>query len=153
MAFKKSIKRIVIILLIILIGGGATAYFLAGKKENEEYITEKVKQGTIIQTVNETGTVKAAKDINLNFLNSGRIAKILVEIGDDIEKDKILAELDYSDLNIKKREAAANLNIARANLNKLIAGASKTEIAVSQANVNQTKTSYETLTEAVICYD
>ncbi|MCK5459901.1 efflux RND transporter periplasmic adaptor subunit [Candidatus Parcubacteria bacterium] len=144
MAIKKSVKRIIVILLIILIGGGTAAYFLAGKKNNEEYITEKVKRGTIIQTVNETGAVKAAKEINLNFLNSGRIAKILVKIGDDIEKDKILAELDYSDLNIKKREAAANLNIARANLNKLIAGASKTEIAVSQANVNQAKTSYET---------
>ncbi|MEA2065406.1 MAG: efflux RND transporter periplasmic adaptor subunit [Patescibacteria group bacterium] len=144
MAFKKNVKRIIIILLVFLIGGGAAAYFLVGEKNDEEYVTEKVKRGTIVQTVNETGAVKAAKEIDLNFLNSGRIAKILVKIGDDIEKDKILAELDYSDLNIKKREATANLNVARANLNKLIAGAPKTEIAVSQANVNQAKTAYET---------
>lgn len=140
---KKTIKKIIIILFIILIGGGVSAYFFISEKNSEEYLTEKVKLGTIIKTVNETGTVKAAKEIDLNFLNSGRIAKILVKIGDDIEKDKTLAELDYSDLNIKKREAEANLNIARANLNKLIAGAPKTEIAVIQANVNQAKTAYD----------
>lgn len=143
MAFKKNVKKIIVILFVILIGGTVGAYFLIGQKNSEEYITEKVKLGTIVKTVNETGTVKAAKEIDLNFLNSGLIAKILVKIGDDIEKDKILAELNYSDLNIKKREARANLNIARANLNKLIAGAAKTEIAVNQANVNQAKTAYD----------
>jgi HlyD family secretion protein len=132
--FKKKITKIIII-IIILLAVGVSAYFGLSKKPTVEYTTVKVLRGDLIQTVSETGTIKASSEINLNFLNSGRIAKILVKTGDNVKKDQILAELDFSNLSIKEREA-------RANLNKLTAGATRTEIAVSEANVNQAFSAY-----------
>lgn len=130
---KKSIK--IIIIIAILAAGGVSAYFIAGKKPAVEYTTAKVERGNLIQTVSETGTVKASSEINLNFLNSGRIAKINVKVGDKMEKDQVLAELDYGSLKIKEREA-------RANLNKLLAGATRTEIAVAEASERQAFSAY-----------
>jgi len=138
MRFKKTI----IIFVILAVAGAVIVYFTLGKKEQVEYVTAKVERGDIIQTVSETGTVKASSEIDLNFLNSGKIAKILVKIGDKVKKDQILAELDYSDLSIKVKEAQANLEVAKANLAKLLAGATAEEIAVSQAGVSQAKTAY-----------
>lgn len=136
----KKIK--IIIAVFILLAGGAVASFYFNKNDKVEYTVEKVKRGKLIQTVNETGAVKSVSEINLNFLNSGRLANILVRVGDKVVKDQILAELDYSGLVIKKEEAQANLNIAQANLNKLIAGATYEEIVVSQASVNEAEAAY-----------
>lgn len=139
---KKRTKRIVVI-IIILSAVSLAVYFLTGKKQAVEYETAKIKTGQIVQTVSETGTVKAAKEIDLNFLNSGRIAKLPIKIGDKVKTGQVLAELDYRDLSLKERQARANLNIAQANLAKLQVGATSQEIAVSQANVKQAETAYQ----------
>lgn len=138
-----NLKKIAIILIILAAAGGGIAYFTMGKKATVEYVTAKVERGDIKQTVSETGTVKAAKEIELNFLNSGKIAKIPVKTGELVKKDQILAELDYSELLIKEKEQEANLEVARANLAKVLAGASSQEKAVSQAGVSQTKAAYD----------
>ena len=139
MRFKKTI----IIFVILAVVGAITAYFSVGKKDQAEYITAKVERGDIKQTVSETGMVKASSEIDLNFLNNGKIAKILIKIGDKIKSDQILAELDYSGLSIKKQEVQATLEIAQANFAKLLAGAAAGDISVSQANVYKTQAIYE----------
>lgn len=131
----KKTTKIFIILVIIAAVAGSVLYFANNKKENNKYITVKVARGRLIQTVSDTGTVKAVKDVNLNFLNNGKIAKISVKEGDEVTEGRILAELDYSALSIKEKEAKAKLN-------KLIAGASKEDIAVKQANINHAYAAY-----------
>jgi multidrug efflux pump subunit AcrA (membrane-fusion protein) len=136
-------KKLLIIIAAVIIILGVGAYFVFGGNGKVEYITAKIERGKIIQTVSETGTVKAAKELDLNFLQSGKIAKINVKVGDKVSKDQILAELDYATLKINEQKAGASLTGAEASLSKLLAGAASGEIEVSQANVNQAKASYE----------
>lgn len=140
---KKKIKIYIIILIVLAAGGTAVWYYIKGKNIQPVYTTVKALKADIIQTVSETGTVKPSSEINLNFLNNGNIAKILVKTGAVVKQGQILAELDYSGLLIKQQEAKASLEIARANLNKVLSGATSQEIAVVQANVNQAKKSYD----------
>ncbi|MDP2736552.1 MAG: efflux RND transporter periplasmic adaptor subunit [bacterium] len=130
------------ILSLLLIIAAAGAYFILNKKPKIEYTTAKVERGSLIQTVSETGMVKANKEMNLNFTINGKILNIFANVGDKVKKNQILAELDSSDLLLKEKEAAANLQVARANLAKLLAGATSHELAVSQAGVDQAKTAY-----------
>ena len=136
-------KKIIIIIIAIVIVVSIIGYFVSSNKEDVSYVTALVEKGKIIQTVSETGTVKAANEINLSFLNSGKLAKIETTIGSKIKKDQVLAELDHISLDIKKEEAEASLDIAKEDLNKLLAGATAAEIEVSRANVKQAKASYE----------
>ena len=136
------IKKITILIVIITVIAVAVYFFAFHKEEKVEYITAKVEKGNLIQTVSEVGIVKASKEVELNFLQTGKISKILVSIGDKVAKDQILAELDYSSLSIKEKEAKANLDIAKADLNKILAGATSPEIAVSQANIDQQEAAY-----------
>ena len=133
-------NKFFIILALLIIAGGA--YFVLRKKPTIEYITAKVTRGSLSQTVSETGAVKANQEIDLNFPNAGKITKIYAAVGDKVKPDQILAELDSSDLILKQQEAEANLRVAQANLAKLLAGATASELAVSQANVDQAKTVY-----------
>jgi RND family efflux transporter MFP subunit len=137
--FIKKFKFLVGGFLFLLLVG---AYFIFGGKTKVEYTTAKAERGSLIQTVSEVGTVKAAKEIELNFSQNGKIASLPVKIGDKVEDGQILAELDYSSLSIKEQEAQANLDVANANLNKLLAGATSQEVAVLQAQVDQAKSAY-----------
>ena len=138
--FVKRFKIIFIIAFLILLAAG---YFILVKgKVKIEYTTAKVERGDLVQTVSEVGTVKAAKELELNFLQSGKIGNLPVKIGDKVAEGQILAELDYGSLSIKVQEAQANLAVANANLNKLLAGATSQTTAVSQAQVDQAKASY-----------
>ncbi|MFA4833366.1 MAG: efflux RND transporter periplasmic adaptor subunit [Patescibacteria group bacterium] len=135
-------KRIKIILIFLAVIAALSVFFIVGKKDKTEYTTAAVAKGKLTQTVSEVGTVKSSQEIELGFLQSGKIGKILVKIGDKVSEGQVLAELDYNSFSIKEQEAQANLDVANANLNKLLAGATSREIAVSQAQVDQAKATY-----------
>jgi len=138
-----SIKKAIIILIVLAVVGLIILGVVAGKNGEVEYTTIKVDRGAIIQTVSETGTVKAANEIDLSFLNSGRLLRSHYKIGDKVAKGVVVAELDYQNLSIKKNEVKASLDIAKEDLNKLLSGATTEEVAVARASVEQAKASYE----------
>lgn len=138
----KKLKKIIIFVIIIAVFVGGGSYYYFGNKPKTTYTTADAARGKIIQTVSETGTVKAVNEINLSFLNSGRIGNIYTKVGDNVKKDQLLAELDYSSLSLKKQEVEASLEVARQNLAKLLSGATAEEIKVSQANVRQAESAY-----------
>ncbi len=127
---------------LIIIAALAGAYVIFKPKPATLYVTAKVARGSLTQTVSETGTVKGIEEIDLNFPAAGKIVKIYAAVGDKVKKDQVLAELDSSDLVLRQREAEANLRVSQANLAKLLAGSTASELAVSQASVDQAKTAY-----------
>src|SRR3989339_894894 len=138
-----TIKKSFIILVILTILGTMVIYFIATKSEKTVYTTVLVQKGNILQTVSETGTVKAVNELNLSFLNTGKLEKIYYKVGDSVKSGAVLAELDYSSLATNREEAQANLDVARANLNKLLAGATKEDIVVAEASTRQAQITYE----------
>lgn len=136
-------KKKKIIIGAILLALIAIIVFFATRKAKIEYTTEKVERKTLIQTVSETGSIKSADEMELNFQNTGKINRIAVKVGDRVSSSQILAELNYRDLSIREKDARASLDIARANLNKLISGATTYEINVKQASVLKAQTEYE----------
>ena len=140
---KKSKKKKIIIISSIIIVGLIIVFSVFKNKDKNEYTFATVEKANLIQTVSETGTIKSINEIELNFLNTGKVDEILVSIGDKVSTSQILAKLDYSDLSIESRQKQAQLEIAQANLDKLINGATKYEVAIYEASVNQAKTNYE----------
>ncbi len=146
-------KRFIFTIIAILLAAGLVWQFVFNKKSTVEYTTVKAERGQLTQTVSETGTIKPISELELNFLNPGKIASLPAVIGAQVKPDDVLAKLDTSDLNIKAKQAAADLTVARAKLDKLIAGASLEDIAVAEANyqaaVDDLDKTKESSTEAV----
>lgn len=132
---KLKNKRFYIPIIIALIVGSGI-YLKITSAPEVVYTTANVIKGRLIQSVSETGTVRAESELNLSFLNSGKVAKILVKIGDQVVKGQVLSELDYGQLAIKQQQAQANLS-------KLIKGASTPDIAVAEASVRQAESAYQ----------
>ncbi len=141
---KISPIKAVVILLIIGVAGASFVYISAQKnKDPLEYTTQKVEKINLIQTVTETGVIKSSKIIDLSFEQGGKIAKINTSVGQRIKAGEVLAELDNSSLHIRLSQARASLDVARANLSKLLAGATKEELAIYQANYDRAKAAYD----------
>lgn len=74
-----------------------------GKEEPKAELQTRVKT-IAVKAVNEamdlnySGTVEAAQIIPLTFRTTGTVEKVLVEVGDPIQKGQLLAALDDSDL-------------------------------------------------------
>lgn len=132
---NKMNKKIILIIIIIALALGFTIYQSFIKKEKPAFTLEKVSRGTILQEVSETGTVKPSEEVNLGFKNAGRIEKIYVKVGDNVELEQSLAKLDTTQLSIQLREAQATLEMNQAKLNKLLAGSSPEEIKIAETTV------------------
>ncbi len=124
-----------VLLLIIL-----ASLVFSNRKPKVEYSTVFAKEGQLLQTVSESGTVKPVKELSLNFLSSGRLKEIKVKTGDKVEEGQVLASLEDTSLQVRKAEAEAALSVAKASLSKLLAGASNTTINVSLRSLNQAQT-------------
>lgn len=139
--------KIIIIFIVILSIIAAFWFYIKSNEEEQTYITSQINRGSLIQTVSETGTVKALKELNLSFGVGGKLKLTHVSKGDVVYEGQILAELDYQSLLYRKAEAAANLSIARKNLEKLLSGPTPETIAVSKANVNKAESLYNSAIE------
>jgi len=128
-------KRNIIIIVVLILAVGAYAVYSFTKKPEPKYTTVKVVRGDVFQTVSATGTVEAETKLDLRFMNSGKIERINIEVGDDIEEGEVLAKLDTSQLESQLTKAKAGLNAAIANLNKLLEGATAEDIRVSETAV------------------
>lgn len=136
---KKTILALIIIGLIIIFG----IYQGLIRKEKPKFSLFEVSKGDVFQEVSETGEVKKGEEINLSFKNSGKIEKIFVKVGDKVQSNEILAKLETTQLEIQLRDALAALEVAQAQLNKLLAGATPEEIKIAETEVKSKQTSLD----------
>ena len=143
----KKIKKLWWLFLIIVIAF-ALWWWFANRDKEVSYSTVNVIRGPLVQTVSESGTLKPVRELSLNFLSSGRVQSLSVSVGDKVTAGMELAALDNSALQSRKLEAEAGLKIAEASLDKLLAGASGENLAVSRAAINQAQANVDaTITE------
>lgn len=133
-------KKIWVILGIILLLLLVLSLVFSKRKPTAEYSTIFAKDGLLLQTVSEAGTVKPVKELALNFLTSGRLKEINVKIGDQVIVGQTLAVLEDTALQVRKTEVEAALSVAQASFSKLLAGASNSAINVSLSSLSQAQT-------------
>ncbi len=134
-------KKIIIISSLVLLALLLVSFFVF-RKDQVEYTTIELERKNLTQTVSEIGSVRASQELSLSFSQAGKLGSLNVRVGDQVQQGDVLAELDHSSLLIRKQEALSSLSIARSEQDKLIRGASASDIAVLEAQVSQALSSY-----------
>ena len=112
---KKAGKAAIgILAALFIIGGGVTLY-------------ERHEAKLAAQTLTLNGNVDL-REVSLAFKNSDRIAEILVEEGDAVKKDQVLARLDSDALQYKVKIAEAQVAAQQAVVDKLHNGTRRQEL-------------------------
>jgi HlyD family secretion protein len=156
----KTLIRIVMISFLSLALWGCSG-FGATRPEATPPPAEDIER-----VVSATGVVVPARWATLAFQMSGRVERVMVEPGDQVEEGELLIQLDSTDLENAVAQAQATLAInqatlalaktgarpeeiatleaqlaaAQAELARLLAGAQPEEIALAQAQLQQTAT-------------
>ncbi|MFH1178274.1 MAG: efflux RND transporter periplasmic adaptor subunit [bacterium] len=122
------------IITILLIAGGIW-YFFGSTKTANKFV--EVTNGSITQTVSVTGNTTPLKSVSLGFQNTGTIARVYHNLGDQVSAGEVIAELTTTNLFAALQQAKANLAIAKANLASLTAGTRPEQLAIDRDAVTQ----------------
>ena len=117
-------KRYLIGILLIAAIAALLYYFFRRNQEEEN------------PSIKVSGNIEAT-EVDVGFKVSGRIVSLLVQEGDWVEKEKVLAKLDDEDLLRRLALAQATLRSAQARLDKLLAGSRPEEIREAEAIFQQ----------------
>ena len=102
-------------------------------------LTVPVEATEVTVRINASGEAEAYRTVNLSPKNSGIVAELLVEQGDSVEQDQVVARMDIDDLNAQLRQNQANLAEAQAQLKDLRQGAGRPQLAQAEANLEAVK--------------
>lgn len=133
---------VVVVIIVIIISQSL-------KQEESNYVTEKVEKADIVQTVEVTGSIESADDIDLNFKKTGALQAVLVKTGDKVTKGQTLARLSSGDEASQVADARANLEIAQLQLDQLLAGASNQDVEVTKQELASAQASYQTAIDSL----
>lgn len=104
--------------------------------EQTESDTTTVTRGNITATVSGSGSISAAQTVDLAFQTSGVVAEILVDEGDSVTADQVIAVLDTRDLALQVASAQAALDSANARLAQVTKGNTRpTDLTSAQAQL------------------
>lgn len=120
---RKLSSRSIVIIVVVLVAAFAAGGLWWWIRSSRVVSTDDAR-------VNGTIVVVSAKV-------SGRIDKVLVKEGDQVEAGQVIAVLEKRDFEAQVEQAGANLAMARAKLAEVVAGNRPQEIAQANAGVNQ----------------
>lgn len=117
------------IAVIIICGGGAFAWqgwqaqMAAASKKVVQ--TATVTKGNVKVVVIENGTIDSVQSVEVKSRVTGRLAKLLVDEGDRVEKGQLIAIIDPQETEFRVRQDAAQLRGA-------LSAASRTALEIEQ---------------------
>lgn len=123
---------------LLLVGGGSYAIYdrwlaQAEGPASPALQTGTVTRGDIVITANGSGELVPADEVELAFRAGGTLDEVLVQVGDQVQADDLLACLETDDLERAVAEADVELQIAQLELAAVQAGPSEAEMADAQA--------------------
>jgi len=111
----KKLTRLVLIIIALSIVGSAvyfpvTALTAKSTTEGTDTLqTAVARTGDLVIYASGTGTLTASDEVDLAFKTNGQVKAIYFEVGDEVQKGDLLAEVDDTDVQIKYTQAKRTL--------------------------------------------
>ncbi|MDA3896587.1 MAG: efflux RND transporter periplasmic adaptor subunit [Desulfobacteraceae bacterium] len=110
---KLALMACGVLFIILTIHQSLVASSYRKTPKASQFRIEKIKRGSIENTISCTGTLSAVGTVEVGTQVSGTIEKVLVDYNDRVTKGQILAELDLDTLNAAVD--AADASVIKAN--------------------------------------
>jgi HlyD family secretion protein len=130
------------VIALAVVGG----YFFFGRA-GDVGTTLTIVHADFREQVTVSGTVIAAKSVDLGFAANGRISYVRGAVGQHVSAGTVLAQTENGDLSAALAQKLAALAGAKANLALIVSGTRPEEIAIASAGVESGRAS---LVDAVL---
>ena len=107
------------IALALLLALGAGLWWWQGRQAARAapvYVTAPVERGDIVLTVTANGTLKPTRSVAIGSELSGTVARVLVDVNDQVKQGQVLLELDRAKFQDTVNRSRAALTAAQAAL-------------------------------------
>ena len=108
-----------VLLIVAAVAVGRIVFTGTGGKDSADtpdIKTAMVERGDIAVTIDATGTIKPLNIVKVSSKASGKILELMVDAGDYVEKDEIIAVIETTYVQISLEQAEADLKSAEARL-------------------------------------
>ncbi|MYM99229.1 biotin/lipoyl-binding protein, partial [Rugamonas sp. FT81W] len=105
--------------VLALLAIGAALYAWQAQRQAARapgYVTAPVKRGSVTLSVTANGTLQPTRAVNIGSELSGTVARVLVDVNDQVHAGQVLVELDTAKLRDQIVRSRAALAAARAAL-------------------------------------
>lgn len=148
-------KKIVIGIALAAVVAFAGYMYFTNDNGVSPYRTAKVEKGEIVDAITATGTINAVSTVSVGSQVSGTIQQIFVDFNSSVRKGQVIALIDPRLLEAAVEQARANVNNAKASLERAQSGVIDTERTysrnrelvkdgfVAQADVDSSQTAME----------
>ncbi len=155
MKFNRMLVLLFIFTMISSTGCNSKNLTDTMNKETEQAITVEVAKaikGQIESSIGYSGRVKPVQEIMITPKQPGKVTKINFDLGQKVKAGQVLFELDKKDAILQLNQAAAAVELAEMNLNKM-AGSTyeqqliqlKSALLSAEINYNDVKSNYEAI--------
>jgi len=135
---KKPTSWLIGLVAAGLLGTAIVAYLAfrstASKSDITNLIVEVTSKDIAVQ-IKANGVVQAVRNINLSPKEAGRIAKLYVDEGDQVEQNQLVARMEDEQFQAQVNQYKAGLAKSQADLAQKRAGARPEEIAEAKAKL------------------
>ncbi len=121
---EKKWILVIVIAVVVLVSGGLLLWGQFAKATKEEASnmpeikTATVERGNIEVTIDATGTIEPLNIVQVSSKASGKILELLVEEGDYVEQDAVIARIETTYVSADLEQARADLSAAEARLDQ-----------------------------------
>lgn len=144
---KKRFIVVIVLALAVLLTGCGKEVEEAGEPDPTPVRLEAAFTGSVRESVSLSGEVTAGSEVQVVPKTAGRIARVAVQVGQEVKKGDLLVELEAQELAIGLRQAEAALEMARANYRSAQSGGTLAQLRAgkqqAEANYNNTKSTVE----------
>lgn len=141
-------RTVLIVAVIIVVTAFSGFIWLQNGNGAEELLA--VQADSFIQEVSVSGKVVAVDDVDLGFIQGGRVEAVYAIVGDRVGRGRVLAELQNDDARALVLQRRAALSTEQANLQSLLEGTREEELAVSRAAVTSAEVTLSQATQSLL---
>ncbi len=125
--------------ILLLVAGVVCGWFFFVHSTVEVSQTQVVHRTAFSQQVSISGKVVAAKNVDMGFAQSGRIAAVYAVVGQRVSEGTILAAVENGDARAAVMQRQAALETQNARLSSLEAGTRAEQVAVTESMVTSSR--------------
>jgi len=112
-------KLIAFVVIAAGLGSAGWAYYANKNRPEPTVTTMPVSRGSVVEVVQATGTLQAVTTVNVGTQVSGVVQELYADFNRIVRKGEVIARLDPSILQVQIESQEANVNRAKADLERL----------------------------------
>jgi len=137
---------LIVVAAVVCVGGQRLRSSLFGPElEPEAMVLDQEAAAAVGRVLRARGQVVPVRWMTLGFETGGRVAQLMVQVGDVVQAGDVLARLGTEALELEVQEARDNLTTEKAQLALTMEGATAAQIAAAQAEYAAALAQYEKL--------